>query len=95
MICLGDTVSNRYLRILYYIVLLAVILMLAFLAVLLIMAMSDNREFSNELGAAAGQAMLIALLEIAVFVMLIVPYIQTLIVLLLRRLIKDKGTDEG
>ena len=87
---IGDKISNRGLRAVYYIALLPLILLIVYLLCMLIMFISDHIEHSNEMGAALGHAILTVFLCVAVFVALIVPYVQTLIVLLLRGVLKDK-----
>ena len=92
---IGDRITNKGLRALYYIALLPLILLIVYLLCMLIMFISDHMERSNEMGADLGQAILTVFICIAVFVALIVPYVQTLIVLLLRWLNKDKSSANG
>ena len=88
MIQAGDRIPNILLRILYYIGLLVGSLAIAGLVGGNCITVLGNRPHSNELGIAAGQAMLIVLSGFALFVFLIVPYLQTIIVLLFRKILK-------
>ena len=88
MIQTGDGIPNILLRILYYIGLLVGSLAIAALVGGGCITVLGNRLHSNELGIAAGQAMLVVLLGVALFVFLIVPYLQTIIVLLFRKILK-------
>lgn len=87
MIQTGDRIPNILLRILYYIGLLVGSVAIAALVGGGGITILGNRPLSNELGIAAGQAMLIVLLGFSLFVFLIVPYLQTIIVLLLRKIL--------
>lgn len=82
MIQTGDRISNILLRILYYIGLLVVSLAIAALVGGGCITVLGNMAQS------IGQAMLIVLFGFALFVFLIVPYLQTIIVLLLRKILK-------
>ena len=86
----GDDIANKYLRALYYILILPVILLIVFVIYLMIMFIYDHMEQPTEFGAALSQALIVVFLYAAVFIAFIVPYIQTLIVLLLRKILKDK-----
>ena len=88
MIQTGDRIPNILLRILYYIGLLVGSLAIAALAGGGCITVLGNRLHSNELGIAAGQAMLVVLFGFALFVFLIIPYLQTIIVLLFRKIVK-------
>lgn len=82
MIQTGDRIPNILLRILYYIGLLVGSLAIAALV---------GGGFIIILGDKAqnmGQALWILLLSFALFVFLIVPYLQTIIVLLLRKILQ-------
>lgn len=88
MIQVGDRIPNILLRILYYIGLLVGSLAIAALVGGGCIIVLGNMPHSNELGIAAGQAMLIVLFGFALFVFLIVPYLQTIVVLLLRKILQ-------
>lgn len=87
MIQTGDRIPNILPRILYYIGLLVGSVAIAALVGGGCITILGNMPLSNELGIAAGQAMLIVLFGFALFVFLIVPYLQTIIVLLLRKIL--------
>lgn len=87
MIEKGDEIASILLRILYYFVLL-IALLIVLLAIWLISSfLFDVIPFSNEVGIAAGQAVLAVLIGASFFVFAIIPYLQTLIVLGLRKIL--------
>ena len=90
MIETGDKISRLFLRILYYFAVLIVLLVFGCLLVLLFEYITNGISYSNELGIAAGQAMLTVLIGASFLIFLIIPYIQTLIVLVLRKIRKRK-----
>lgn len=91
MIGIGDRIKNKFLRVLYYFMLLPFILAVVYLLWILIYNFFDHME-ATELGEALSQAVIALFLGGVVFIMFIVPYIQSLIVLLLRVKRKDNDT---
>lgn len=90
MIQVGDKIASILLRILYYIVLLIALLAACYVIWLIIYFIIEAIPYSNELGIAAGEAMLAVLTGFSVLVFVIIPYFQTLIVLGLRKIITKK-----
>lgn len=91
MIQVGDKITSLLLRILYYIALLIALLAVAYILMLIFDSITEIVPYSNELGIAAGQAMLTVLIGASFLVFVIIPYFQTLIVLVLRKLVtKEK-----
>ncbi|MCH5270341.1 MAG: hypothetical protein J1E83_06280 [Lachnospiraceae bacterium] len=91
MIGIGDRIMNKYLRVFYYFMLLPFILVVVYLLWILIYYFFDHMEQSGEMGEALGKALIAVFLGMVVFMMCIVPYIQSLIVLLLRVKRKDNN----
>lgn len=91
MIAMGDRIMNKYLRAFYYFMLLPFILVVVYLLWILIYNFLHHME-SAEMGEALGQALIALFLGVVVFIMFIVPYVQSLIVLLLRVKRKDNNT---
>lgn len=87
IIQLGEKIASIILRIFYYIILLIVILVAGYVICFIIHFIFEAMPFSNELGIAAGEAMLAVLIGSSFLVLLIIPYIQTLIVLGLSKII--------
>ena len=88
MIQVGDKISSILIRVLYYIALLIVILAVCYVICLILFVFEAVPvTYSNELGIAAGEAMLAVLIGSSFLVFVIIPYIQTLIVLTLRKII--------
>lgn len=92
MISIGDSIMNKFFRIFYYIILLPLILLVVGLLWMLIYFCYDNTEHSAELGKALGEALMTIFLCGVIFIVFIVPYLQTLIVLMLRAILKDNNT---
>ncbi len=95
MIQIGDKISNKFLRVLYYIMLLPLVLViwLAIWAVIEYIVDANDRPH-QEMGEALSDA-LMALFWGAVFmVFVLVPYVQSLLVLLLRKTLKKKSEEE-
>lgn len=93
MIGIGDRIMNKYLRVFYYFMLLPFILVVVYLLWMLIYYSFDHMGQSAEMGEALGKALIAVFLGVVVFIMFIVPYIQSLIVLLLRGFLNE--TYEG
>ena len=87
MIQTGDKITSLLRRILYYIALLIALLAVAYILLLIFESVTEIIPYSNELGIAAGQAMLTVLIGASFLVFVIIPYFQTLIVLVLRNFV--------
>lgn len=85
----GNNIKNDMMKILFYIIILPVIIFILFLAIYtFVIFIFENIPTPNEFGAALGQA-LFALFIVAVgTICVIVPYVQTLIVLILKKFMK-------
>ena len=92
MIGIGDRIMNKYLRVFYYFMLLPFILVVVYLLWILIYNFFEGMERSAEMGEALGKALLAVFLGVVVLIVFIVPYVQSLIVLLLRVRRKDNNT---
>ena len=88
MVATGDRIKNVFLKILYYISLLFAILLIAYLFLMILYFINDARPSSNEWSDALSRAIILVLTAASFFVMVVVPYIQSLIVLILRRILK-------
>ena len=91
MIGIGNRIKNKFLRVFYYLMLLPFILAVVYLLWILIYNFFYHME-ATDLGEALGQALIALFLGVVVFIMFIVPYVQSLIVLLLRVNRKDNDT---
>ena len=83
----GDRILELPKRVLYYIALFFALLAVTCILYLIYEAVTDILPYSNELGIAAGQAMLTVVISASFLIFVIIPYFQTLIVLLLRKLL--------
>ena len=79
MLKMGDAIGNKYLRVLLYMAILPLTLLIAYIFYVLILA--GYYRFGNSINMAA----ITVFLYVATTIVIIVPYVQTLIVLMLRR----------
>lgn len=91
MIGFGDRMQNGIIRFFYYICLLVGIIVIVFLGYLFIDYAGNLHETSNSLSEALSWALLIVLLEAVFAVTVFIPYIQTIIILVLRKIINKNG----
>ena len=95
MIQTGDRISHVLLRILYYLgLLVGSLAMAALVGVGCVTVLGNVLPLSDGMEG-IGQALLIVLFGSALFVFLIVPYLQTILVLLLRKIFPQKGGLQG
>ena len=89
IIKIGNKINNKLLKIAYYIF-LPIILLVICLAIYMI-ALYINDTFittPNEIGAALGQALLLLFIVTVGVIVIILPYIQAVIINILKRIIK-------
>lgn len=86
MIQTGDKLSGLLHKILYYFALLLLLIAVATLLYLIYDNVVDVIPYSSDLGIAAGQAILTVIIALAFLFFVITPYVQTLIVLFIRKL---------
>ena len=81
----GDRIKNKLVKVLYYIGLPIALICLTGL-VWVVMAMVNGKlTNTDDIGTSFGQSYILAIVAIAVCIFVIVPYIQTIIVLVLRK----------
>ena len=85
MIQTGDKISNVWFRFIFYLFLFVLFLAFAILIFILATFVYDAIPHSNDFEAALGDAMVFVFACAAMFVLLLVPYIQTLVVLFFRK----------
>lgn len=95
MIQTGDRISPVLLRILYYVGLLVGSLAMAALVGGGCITVLGNALTLSDGMEGIGEALLIVLSGFALFVFLMVPYLQTILVLLLRKIFSQKGGLQG
>ena len=89
IITIGDKIENAFLKIAYYIVLpiiLSAICLALYMGMLYIY--DTFITTSNDFGTALGQALLLLFIMTIVVIAIILPYIQAIIVNILKRIIK-------
>ena len=86
MIEIGDKLEKKLWRILYYILMLPIILVLIILVCFLIGYIHDLRapEKYQDMGAALSDAFKVVALYVVFFILFLLPYVQSLIVLFFR-----------
>lgn len=94
MIQKGDKISNGFLRGMYYFLLLPLMLGIGVALVCLLEVMQETKEQSYNYEPSLGADILVFLLSIACVVFVLVPYVQSLLVLILRKTLKKKGEEE-
>ena len=89
IIKIGNKINNKLLKIAYYIF-LPIILLVICLAIYIIALYIDDTFITtpNELGAALGQALLFLFIVAVGVIVIILPYIQSVIINILKRIIK-------
>lgn len=88
---IGDRLDKRILKILYYIIILPALMIFLFSGICCIIGFLYERyPSSDDFASVLGQGLLFLFLSVASLVCIIIPYIQTLLILFLRRFIKEK-----
>lgn len=92
MIEIGDKFEKKLWRILYYVLMLPIILVLIILVCFLIGYIHDLRapEKYQDMGAALSDAFKVIALYVVFFILFLLPYVQSLIVLFLRNIEKKR-----
>ena len=83
MVSIGDKIEGKSLRIVYYVLLLPICLFVACILVL-IQAVSELVQFATDFSGALSEAMIFVFVSAIACVAIVVPYVQTLIVLFLK-----------
>ena len=91
IINLGNNIKNNMIKILFYIIVLPIIIfILSILIYLFNILIFDIFPISNDFATELGQGLLILFLITVEIICIIVPYIQTLLVSILKQMIKNK-----
>lgn len=94
MIQLGDKISNGFLRGIYYFVLFPLVLALGIGLYLFIEFVEYVESQSYNYEQSMGASLFVFFLGIACVVFVLVPYVQSLLVLLMHKILKNKGEEE-
>lgn len=88
---LTDKIKSKVLKVLFYLIFLPVMIGMFSLAFyMIILFVFEMLPTSNELGEAIGQALFALFIVIVGVIGLVVPYIQTILVYILKLFIKEK-----
>lgn len=90
MIEVGDNISNNILRIMYYLMLFVILLVISILFYSVTAFLSETLFYSDDLAESLGQAILVLAIAFSFFIFVIIPYIQTILVLVLRKFMKSE-----
>ncbi|MDD6403555.1 MAG: hypothetical protein PUG33_05455 [Mollicutes bacterium] len=91
LINIGNKIESKLLKILYYVIALPIIAFLIFYGIFIIwLSIFASVPTPNEMGAALGQGFMFLFLLAVVFIGIILPYVQTIIVLILNQFIKNQ-----
>lgn len=81
----GDRIKNKLVKVLYYIGLPIALICLTGLVWVVMAVVNGKLANTDDIGTSFGQSYLLAIVAIAVCIFAIIPYIQTIIVLALRK----------
>lgn len=81
----GDRIKNKLVRVLYYIGLPIALICLTGLVWVVMAVVNGKLANTDDIGTSFGQSYILAIVAIAVCIFAIVPYIQTILVLVLRK----------
>ena len=84
MLKIGDSIANKYIKVLFYFAVLPLTLFVAY-----ILYMFDLFVFEKTSGS-MNLALITVFIYISTTIMVVVPYVQALIVLICRKIFKDK-----
>ena len=91
LIDVANKIENKLLKVLYYILGLPLICVIIFAGIcFIIISVYNNAPTSNEMGAALSQALVFLFFVTVAFVGIILPYVQTVIVLILKCFMKKQ-----
>ncbi len=91
LIYIANKIENKMLKVLYYILGLPLICVIIFAGIcFIIISVYNNAPTSNEMGAALSQALVFLFFVTVAFVGIILPYVQTVIVLILKCFMKKQ-----
>lgn len=85
IIKMGDRIKNKLVRVLYYIGLPIVLICLTGLVWVVMAVVNGKLANTDNIGTSFGRSYMLAIVAIVVCIFAIVPYIQTIIVLVLRK----------
>ena len=91
LIKIGDRFDKRILKTLYYVIILPALIIFLFAGICCIIGFLYERYPSPDgFASILGQGLVFLFLVVVCFVCIIIPYIQTLLVLFLRRFVKEQ-----
>ena len=85
IIKMGDRIKNKLVRVLYYIGLPIALICLTGLVWVVMAVVNGKLANTDNIGTSFGRSYMLAIVAITVCIFAIVPYIQTIIVLVLRK----------
>lgn len=85
IIKMGDRIKNKLVKVLYYIGLPIALICLTGLVWVVMAVVNGKLANTDNIGTSFGQSYMLAIVAIVVCIFAIVPYIQTIIVLVLRK----------
>ena len=89
IINIGNKISNKLLKILFYIFLPIVLLAICLLIYVFVLFLDEKFVTTpNEMGAALGQALLLLFIAAVLSIVVVLPYIQAIIIIILKKIIK-------
>ena len=89
MIKMGDRIRNKIVTVIYYICLPIILICLVLLVWVVMEIVVSGLPDTGNFGSTVGQVYLCVMVAIAVCIFIIIPYVQTIIVLILRKISKE------
>lgn len=86
---LGNKINNKNLKIMYYVFLPIVLIVLSLIIIGLVTIISEQIPTPDDFASALGQALIILFIMVSIFIGIILPYVQTIITLILSKFIKE------
>ena len=89
IIKIGDKIDNKVLKIIYYVFLPIILLVICLATYMIVLYIGDTFITTpHEMGAALGQSLLLLFIVAVLVIVIILPYIQSIIINILKRIIK-------
>lgn len=86
---IGNKINNKNLKIMYYVFLPIVLIVISLIIIGLVTIISEQIPIPDDFASSLGQALIILFIMVSIFIGIILPYVQTIITLILSKFIKE------
>lgn len=91
LINVGDKIKNKILKVLYYVVLLPIIaIILAIIMYIIIVYIHELLPKAKDFNTSLGRVIAALTIAIIGIILILVPYVQTILVIIIKKIIKNK-----